>query len=298
MPDSIGQWTFRKQVNEVTVMFTAKYKGKFVSALQPGDVQVWDDKRPVTIVDLHDEENLPLRLGLLVDISGSVASQFHVEQEAASRFLDAVMDHPQDQAFIMGFSHRSRVIQDFTHNRGQLRQSMRDLHPDEGNTAVFDAIVSACRRLAAKQDEQPVARVLVLLSDGEDNASQFVNLKQAVRVAQAAEVTVYTIGAAGLDVPGADVLRRIAKESGGRAFLATKPKQGMSRAFAKISEELRRRYAVSYRPAPFDPNGHFRTVRIVARKHGKDLHVHARKGYFASLHLVGFGVATSVPFGR
>ncbi|HKT70990.1 MAG TPA: VWA domain-containing protein, partial [Terriglobales bacterium] len=279
---SNGEWVFKTQVNEVTVMFTAMQKGKYVSDLQRQDVEVQDDKSsPAEIMDFRNEQGLPLRLGLLVDTSGSVDNRFHYEMQAASQLVRQVVDQQHDQVFVAGFSHRPRVTQDFTNDPAKVSRGLGKLHDDQGDTAVFDAVVSACKKLAESGDRQPVARVLVLISDGDDNAST-ESLKDAAEIAQWDEVTIYTISSNphGLNPIGDEALEKMAEQSGGRPLFAGSKKQ-VVKAFARIRDELRNRYAVSYRPAEFKPDGHFRHIRIVAKRFGKKLHVHARKGYYA-----------------
>jgi VWFA-related protein len=279
---SNGEWVFKTQVNEVTVMFTAMRKGKYVADLQRQDVEVRDDKRPpAEIMDFRNEQGLPLRLGLLVDTSGSVDNRFHYEMQAASQFVKQVMDQQHDRIFVAGFSHRPRVTQDFTNDPAEVSKGLGKLHDDQGDTAVFDAVVSACKKLAESGDQQPVARVLVLISDGDDNAST-ESLKDAAEIAQWDEVTIYTISSNphGLNPIGDEALQNLAEQSGGRPLFAGSKKQ-VAKAFARIRDELRNRYAVSYRPSEFKPDGHFRHIRIVATRFGKKLHVHARKGYYA-----------------
>jgi VWFA-related protein len=122
-----------------------------------------------------------------------------------------------------------------------------------------------------------------LLSDGDDNSSHN-NLQKAIQTAQESEVTIYTLSPnpIGVNVLGDNVLQRVAEETGGRAMFPEK-KKDIVRAFANLRDELRSRYAVSYRPAQFEPDGHFRKIRIMARKFGQKLRVHARKGYYAAL---------------
>ena len=280
--DSNGSWVFRRQVNEVTVMFTATRKGKYVAGLQRQDVQVRDDKRPpAEVMDFRNEQGLPLRLGLLVDTSGSVSDRFRYETQAASQFAKEVADQEHDRVFVAGFSHGLRMMQDLSNQPKEISKALHHLHDDQGDTAVFDAVSSACKRLAESGDQQPVARVLVLISDGDDNASQ-QSLKDALQIAQWDEVTIYAISSnpRGLNLIGDEALRNLAEQSGGQALFPDSKKQ-VTKAFALIRDELRNRYAVSYRPAEFKPDGHFRHIRIVARRFGKKLHVHARKGYYA-----------------
>jgi VWFA-related protein len=133
MVDSNGSWVFRRQVNEVTVMFTATQKGKYVAGLQRQDVQVRDDKRPpAEIMDFRNEQGLPLRLGLLVDTSGSVNDRFHYQMQAASQFVKQVVDHQHDRIFVAGFSHRMRITQDFTNDPAKVSMGLGRLHDDQG----------------------------------------------------------------------------------------------------------------------------------------------------------------------
>ena len=280
--DNKGNWVFRRQVNEVTVMFTATRKGKYITDLQRGDVQVRDDKRPpAEVMDFRNERGLPLRLALLIDTSGSVSDRFRHEMQAAGQFVKQVVDGRRDQVFVAGFSHRMRVAQAFTSDPAAVSRGLAKLRDDQGDTAVFDSVARACHELASTQDQQPVARVLVLISDGDDNASQ-AKLKEAAEIAQWEEVTIYTISSnpRGLNLIGDRALLELAQQSGGRALFPESKKQ-VTKAFARIRDELRNRYAVSYRPAEFKPDGHFRHIRIVARRFGKKLRVHARKGYYA-----------------
>src|SRR6185437_745019 len=215
--DQNGSWVFRRQVNEVTVMFTASQKGKFVAGLQRNDVQVRDDKRPpAEVMDFRNEQNLPLRLGLLIDTSGSVSDRFRYETRAASQVVKQVVDERHARVFVAGFSHRLRIKQDFTNAPEKVASALQSLHDDQGDTAVFDAITSACKKLAESGDQQPVARVLVLISDGDDNASGQA-LKDAAEIAQWDEVTIYTISSnpRGLNLIGDDALQNLAEQSGG-----------------------------------------------------------------------------------
>jgi VWFA-related protein len=133
-----------------------------------------------------------------------------------------------------------------------------------------------------------VARVLVVLSDGQTDAG-VVSLEQAIDAAQEAEVTIYAISTnfpTSLRVRDPDAvrgnsdLRKLAEHTGGRILFPYDPKQ-VAKAFVKISGELRSRYAVSYKPADFTPDGRYRTIKIEARKTGEKLEIRTRKGYYA-----------------
>jgi VWFA-related protein len=144
-------------------------------------------------------------------------------------------------------------------------------------------------RLLRHSEKDAVARVLVILSDGQSNADK-LHLEDAIDIAQRSEVTVYTISThppripTYLDSPSAIAgnrnLRKLAEQTGGRVLFPTSPKE-IGKAFQKITEELRSRYAISYRPADFSNDGRYRRIVIQARKAGKKLRVRARKGYYA-----------------
>jgi Ca-activated chloride channel family protein len=273
--------TIKKRVDEVNVLFIATDKhGKFVRDLNEDDFAILDDHRPPeAIVNFRRDTDLPLELGLLVDTSGSVQSRFDFEQDAAVSFLQRTIRVNFDKAFVMGFSTKSRITQDFTDNVQLLSAGVRDLH-DRGGTALYDAIYRACHdKLMKDRGERPARRALVVVSDGEDNQSQFSEA-QAIDMAQRAQVIIYTISTddSGLILRGDRVMEQIAEATGGRSFLPYKIKD-IKNSFAAIEDELRSQYVVSYRPADFDADGRYRAIQITALK--KDLQVRARKGYYA-----------------
>ncbi len=275
-------WILRKQVNEVAVMFTAKLKGRFVDDLAAHDVEVREDKRDAgRIVDFRNEANLPLRLALLVDTSGSVDQRFGYEQQAARKFLEKVVARPADEAFVMGFSQRKKLAQDFTSDTNRLSHAISSLHDDGGATAVFDAVAAACRQLAGHAEVDRVARVLVLVTDGDDNSSKLA-LEDALAQAQDNEVTIYALSTnpSSWESRANQVMRSLAERTGGRVFFP-ESKHEFGKAFTQIGDDLRNRYAIAYRPTHFEADGRFHKIRITARKFGKKLHIHARPGYYA-----------------
>jgi VWFA-related protein len=273
--------TIRKRVDEVNVLFIATNKhGKFVRDLNEKDFNILDDhKPPQSIINFSQQTDLPLRIGLLIDTSGSVKGRFQFEQEAAVGFLEHTIRARYDDAFVMGFSSRSHVVQDFTDNVALLQTGIQHLE-DGGGTALYDAIYNACKeRLLNDDSDRPVRRALVVVSDGEDNQSEH-SRAQAIEMAERAQVIIYTISTddSGLILRGDKVLQQISESTGGRAFFPFKMKDIKS-SFAAIEDELRSQYVVSYHPADFEADGRFRPIQITALK--KDLQVRARKGYFA-----------------
>jgi VWFA-related protein len=273
--------TIRKRVDEVNVLFIATDKhGKFVRNLTQNDFNFLDDHKPVqSIVNFRRETDLPLKMGLLIDVSGSVHTRFDFEQDAANSFMQHVIRPGFDKAFVMGFNAHQDLRQDFTDNVQQLSQGVHSLH-EGGGTALYDAIYHACLdKLAKEQSDRPQRRALIILSDGDDNQSEYT-LAQAVEMAQRSEVIIYAISTddSGLVLRGDKNLEKLASASGGRAFFPFKTKD-IKNSFAAIEDELRSQYVVSYHPADFDSDGRYRSIEISALK--KDLQVRARKGYYA-----------------
>jgi VWFA-related protein len=273
--------TIRKRVDEVNVLFIATDRhGKFVRNLNEQDFSVLDDRKPPqSVVSFKRETDLPLRLGLLIDTSGSVRTRFSFEQDAAAGFLQQIVRKDFDRAFVMGFSSKDAVTQDYTDSPALLQAGVQRLR-NGGGTALYDAIYHACQgKLAKDTSNFPVRRAIVVVSDGEDNQSGITE-GQAIEMAQRSEVIIYAISTddSGLILRGDTVLQQLADATGGRAFFPFKMKD-IKNSFAAIEDELRSQYIISYHPADFEADGRYRPIEITALK--KDLQVRARKGYYA-----------------
>jgi VWFA-related protein len=273
--------TIHKRVDEVNVVFTATNgHGKFVRDLSQGDFRVLDNNQPPqSILDFRRETDLPLRVGLLVDDSGSVKARFTFEQNAAISFLKQVVRPGTDRAFVIGFNSHSKLMKDFTDNNAQLSSAIESLRAG-GGTALYDAVYLACKeKLLKTADQRPVRRAIVVLSDGEDNQSQ-VTLQRAIEMAQRAEVVIYAISTddSGLVMRGDGILEQMANATGGRAFFPYKMSD-ITKAFSSIEEELHSQYSLAYKPADLAADGRYHSIEIVALN--KKVHVRARPGYYA-----------------
>jgi Ca-activated chloride channel family protein len=280
LPDDPAS-TIVRVVNEVRAIFTVTDKhGRYIKDLKEGDFRVIDDRKPaVRINSFHAETNLPLQVALLIDASNSIRDRFKFEQEAAIEFLNSIIRPRYDEATTIGFDSTPDVTQDFTDNTELLSKGVRALKAG-GGTAMYDALYSTCRDHLMKETQTgPVRRAIILLSDGDDNSSH-VTREEAIEMAQRAEVIVYTISTniTGSKTKSDKVLERIAEATGGRAFFPFQIRD-VTDAFASIQDELRSQYAMTYRPADFVSDGHFRTIEILAQQ--KSFHVRTRKGYYA-----------------
>jgi VWFA-related protein len=277
-----SQFTIRKVVDEVAVFFGVSSGGHSVNGLGLDNITVRDDsKPPEKILQFSPQSKLPLRIGLIMDTSGSVQPRFSFEKRVATKFLEQMLTNPADLGFVAGFSDSLNVTQDFTGNQQQLAAGVEVLK-NEGGTALFDAVSKASMKLSAYPEHERVARVLVVLSDGEENSSHS-SLRQTIRDLEATGVTVYTISTKdgrGVTTEADKVMQMLAERSGGQAFFPG-DLPTLSSTFDKLRDEIRSRYLIAYRPADFQANGQYRTIVITAHRDGKAYKVYSRKGYHA-----------------
>jgi len=278
-------FTIRKAVDETALFLAVSEHGKMVNDLSASDIQIRDDdKPPERILQFLPQSKLPLRLGVLVDTSDSVEHRMSFEKRAAKTFLENVLNPESDLAFVGGFDSQVSITQDFTSNSAELDRGVDRLVRDGESTAVFDAVHFAAWKLATYPDQGRVARVLVILTDGEDNSSHR-SLRQCIEAAEASGVTVYTINTSAsidLESDANKVLQTIAQRSGGEAVYA-RNMNDLQHYFQQLSEAIRSRYLIAYKPANFIPNGSFRRLKVTAERDGKRLQVHVRKGYYARM---------------
>jgi len=271
----------RFDVNRVNLLFTVSdRRGRFIKNLQKGDFEVMEGKRRQTIIEFAAETNLPLRIALLVDTSNSIRDRFRFELEAAAQFLQGVIRKDLDRALVYSFDSESRLVQDLTDDTGLLAKKVRELRPG-GGTAMYEAIYLACRdRLMAKANLERFRSALIVIGDGEDNASRY-SRDQTLEMVQKSDAVVYAISTntTRIESDGDKVLKYFASETGGLAFFPFKA-EDLSQDFENIANELRSQYSVLYRPEPLVNDGLYHDV-TVSVKAKKSLVVRARKGYYA-----------------
>jgi len=279
--DSEPVAVFHSTVQEVNVVFTATNRhGKFKRDLRVSDLRVLDDgKPPAAVRSFESETNLPLRVGLVMDVSGSIRGRFNFEQESAVSFFRQMLHPGVDQAFVVTFNSLPVLTQDFSDSAALLEQGVRTVTAG-GGSAVYDAVkFAATAKLAHCKADQPVRRVIILLSDGEDNQSR-ATPQEVIEAASRAEVTVFAISSnfSNIKSRGDMIMERLAEETGGRVFYPAKI-EDVGHAFKLIEEELRSQYALSYKPADFVANGRYRPIQISTRS-DKNVIVRVRKGYY------------------
>jgi VWFA-related protein len=282
-------FTIQQVVDETALFFSVSHRGHSVNDLSIADIQLSDDhKPPEKILQFIPQSKLALRLGLLIDTSESVRRRIAFEKRAAEKFINKVLTGESDLAFIGGFQREVSVTQDFTRDSSKLIQGIEKLKTGGDGTSIFDAVFFACWKLSAYPDEARNAKVRVVLTDGQDNSSHR-SLKQAIEVAEAAGVTVYTVSTAERiddDTDADRILKTIAERTGGGSMFPGHL-QALDLYLNQLPQAIRSRYLIAYRPADFKPDGRFRPVRLMAAKNGKRLRVQVRKGYYARMASAG-----------
>jgi len=279
-PSISPEYTIHRTVPEVRLHFTvADERGRLVQNLSPDDIRILDDQSPVAkFDDFARDENLPLHVGIVLDVSDSVKRVLSEEKAAALDFLDRVLRPQSDRAFLMAFGADVQIWQGATNDRAGLIQAVNGVHQPGWGTVLFDALYSACVGHLPNGDDALVHRAIVVLSDGDDTHS-LRTLADVIAAAQRSEIQIYalTVHKKGLLPPGDSILQRLADETGGGLFVAQSAKE-LQGAFAKIEQEMRTQYYVSFPPQQSRPGFHALRVEI---RSGQRVQVHARQGYYA-----------------
>jgi Ca-activated chloride channel homolog len=275
------------------VATVADRRHKFVTDLDEKDFQVLEDGRQQKIQFFSRETDLPLRIGVLLDTSNSIRPRFRFEQDAAIDFLGNVIRRSKDMAFLMTFDNEPEVIQDYTEDVGVLADAIQKQRAG-GGTALRDAVCLAAEKLLAAplppEPNSAVRRVMIVISDGEDNLSDHAQ-SETIEAVEKAETAIYAVStstdwlAIGGDQPrkyhkthGDQVLEQLSDQTGGRVFFPYKI-DDLAENFLDIGTELRSQYSIAYVPDNPTLNGRFRTINVQVDRKG--LVVRTRKGYYA-----------------
>lgn len=268
-------------------------KGAFIRNLEKDDFTLTEDGKKQDIRYFSRETDLPLTIGMLVDVSKSQENLIEVERRAAAAFFRSVL-RQKDMAFLISFGSDAELLQDLTGSPQTLERALRGLRlsvdpsgiyqgpiPTSGKprgTIMYDAVMLAATE---KLKGEVGRKVIVLITDGVDFGSRTTR-EEAIAAAQRADAIIYSIyyvdrmhygwGASDHDI------KRMSEETGGRVFTVDR-KNTLEDIFQQLQEEMRSQYALGYAPSNPNRDGSFRKIEI--RTRNKDLKVLARKGYFA-----------------
>jgi Ca-activated chloride channel family protein len=274
-PGSVGL-TFHKQVQEVSlVLSVTDHRGHFVKDLRPNDLTIFDNGNPQDgLTFFQSQTDLPLHVAIVVDISSSVASRFEAEQDTIQEFLQNAV-RPSDSVSLFAFNQNVQLQAPVTNNWKDISRKVKKLKPG-GDTALYDAVSVASQWLGS--DGRPARRIMILITDGEENQSK-TTLEASISEALKAESVIYAVNANEHEYSneakaGETTLRRMADATGGSYFHAGS--YGVGRAFGKIRRELRSQYAVAYKPSNL-ADQLFHRIFVTAPR---NLRVRCRTGYY------------------
>ena len=292
--------TIQVDVDVVNLLCSVRDKrGGLIGNLGKEDFTVNEDGKQQQIKYFAKETDLPLTIGLLVDVSGSQANLIEIEKRAAYDFFSQVL-RAKDVAFLMSFGEEAELLQDYTNSRTALQRGLDGLRVSSGvsglhpgpvptmsqprGTVLYDAVYLA----ATDRLQKEVGRkVIVIITDGVDQGSR-TRIEGAIEAAQKADAIVYSIyyvdpsayyrGGYMIGGFSDSALKRMSEDTGGRLFKVDK-KHPLSSIFTELQEEMRSQYALGYTPINGTKDGSFRRVEV--RTRDKNLKVQARKGYYA-----------------
>ena len=266
----------------VSVTVTDPYN-RFVTGLEPDNFRVFEDNVEQEVVNFSSED-VPASVGVILDLSGSMANKIGRAKEAALQFFKTA--NPQDEFFMVGFNDRAGLLSAFTDNVEELQTRMLTVSA-KGATALLDAIYLG---LAQMRDAHHSKRALLIISDGGDNHSRYSE-RDIKRLVREADTQLYSIGIfdpleyrarTPEELNGPSLLSEITQLTGGRAFTAENPND-LPDIATKIGTELRNQYVLGYRPSNKAHNARWRKIKIKMRvpKGLPPLSVYAKTGYYA-----------------
>jgi len=270
-------------VLEVQLPVSAKRSRKFLPGLTANNFEVYEDGKLQKIEKFVAPSELPLSIALLVDTSNSVKLKLPFEKDAGEDFIATVTTHRKKDRILLGsFDSEVMLHQDFTDNQEVLIRSLRGLKAG-GYTKLYDAVYRIIEEKMANPENRDARRIIVILSDGEDTASQR-SLRDAIEMGQRYDVTVFGISTKnfkGVDsgmVENADDkdLRRLCEETGGQVFLPSQ-KLELFRSFSEVAQDLRHEYVIFYTPSNQARAGKKREIKV--KLVGADAHLYHKQGY-------------------
>ena len=273
-------------------------KGALIPNLTKDDFTILEDGKSQPIKYFARETDLPLTIGMLVDVSRSQESLIGIEQSAASQFFSQVL-RKKDLAFLIMFGEETELLQDYTSSPRLLTEGLRQLRVSSGasgihpgpvptisqprGTVLFDAVYLAANE---KLKGEVGRKVIVVITDGVDQGSRMTR-NQAIEAAQKADAVIYSIdysdprfsgmfsiGGGG----GEGELRKMSEETGGHVYKVDR-KHTLDQVFKELQDEMRSQYSIGYTPTNEVKDGGYRHIEI--KLANKDLKAQARKGYYA-----------------
>lgn len=294
--------TIKVDVDVVNLLASVRDKrGGLVANLEKRDFTILEDGKPQEIKYFTKESDLPLTIGLLVDVSGSQRNLIEIEREAAAQFFAQVL-RKKDEAFLISFGEEAELLQDYTNSTRLLTEGLKQLRVSSGvgglhpgpvptaggprGTVLYDAVYLAANE---KLKTEVGRKAMVVITDGVDQGSR-LKIEQAVEAAQKSDAVIYCIdysdpsaygggfGMINFGGGGGSAMRKMSDETGGRVYKVDR-KHTLDQVFKELQEEMRSQYSIAYTPLNERKDGSYRKLEI--KLSNKDLKAQARKGYYA-----------------
>jgi VWFA-related protein len=276
--DQDGVFVFKKEVQEVVLHATVvDEQRQLVTNLDRMAFTVFEDGVAQKTTSFH-RDDVPVALGILIDNSGSMREKRDTVNQAVLNLIRA--SNPNDEIFVVNFTQDSYLDQDFTSNIDLLQQALAKVSA-QGSTALYDAIVAASVHLI--NNPRVDRKVLLVITDGRDNASQETLPEAAHRLQQENGPTLYAIGLLNPELrqSGVDALRTLAESTGGVAFFP-KELDEVNNITRTVAHDIRSQYTIGYKPTNPKQNAGYRAVQVTAQARGyRKLTVRTRNGYYA-----------------
>jgi Ca-activated chloride channel homolog len=273
-PQKIHDPNFKVDVDLVLVNATVTDPfGRRLSGLEKNNFSIFEDGTEQEILSFSSED-VPVSIGLVLDLSGSMQSVVDSVRRAAHQFL--YNSNPQDEILAVGFHGRAQLLSPFTHDPRELESQVLWLS-SHGMTALFDGIYLG---LSSMRDAHNKRRAIVVITDGGENHSRY-SQKDIQQFVRESDVQIYFIAMPGTDYLGPGMFREMAELTGGRTFDSRT--EAISDLVQKIGIELRHQYVLSYRPGNRARDGRWRKIKLVLRppKGLPPLQTYYRTGYTA-----------------
>jgi len=266
----------------VNVTVTDPYS-RIVTGLEPDNFRIFEDNVEQEVVNFSSED-VPISIGVILDLSGSMANKLGKAKEAALQFCKTA--NPQDEFFLVGFNERAQLLSPFTSNVEDLQSRMLSASA-KGKTALLDAIYLGLSQMRGAHSGK---RALLIISDGGDNSSRY-SAKDIKRFVREADTQLYSIGIfdpfeyrsrTPEELYGPTLLSETTELTGGRSFSVENINE-LPDIAAKIGAELRNQYILGYRPSNKAHDARWRKIKIKLRvpKGLPPLSVYAKTGYYA-----------------
>jgi len=274
--------SLRTDLVTLTLTVTDLY-GRYVSGLTKKAFSVTDNNQDQDITYFSDSDS-PVSVGILFDVSGSMSGEkIQKARKALERFV--ATSHPSDEYFLIAFNNRAQLLLDRTRDGDAVLQKLTLVEPKR-NTALYDAVYLGVDRVSRGSHQK---RALLIISDGQDNASRY-NFGEVRRIMKESDIVTYAVGILDshdfgnqLGMQGQAFLDELTSVTGGKSFYPTTDVE-LDEIFERIALELRHQYSIGYTPKDFQPDGKWRKIKVKVKppRGLPRLNVRSRDGYYAT----------------